>query len=55
LWWFRLAPENRFIDKMKQEEIDAAMATDPTTTELLMAGEGSLLLAVPCGSAGPRV
>ncbi len=32
------------IDKMKQKEIDAAMATDPTTTELLMAGEGSLLL-----------
>ena len=28
------------IDKMKQKEIDAAMATDPTTTELLMVRRG---------------
>ena len=32
------------ISKLEKKEVDAAMATDPTTTELLMAGEGSLLL-----------
>jgi NitT/TauT family transport system substrate-binding protein len=34
----------RLIQALKSGQIDAAMATDPTTTELLMRGEASLLL-----------
>lgn len=32
------------IDAMRDRKIDAAMATDPTTTELLMSGQASILL-----------
>ena len=32
------------IDAMQNKNIDAAMATDPTTTELLMSGQASILL-----------
>ena len=32
------------IDAMRSRKIDAAMATDPTTTELLMSGDASILL-----------
>jgi NitT/TauT family transport system substrate-binding protein len=33
-----------FIAAMKQKRIDAGMATDPTTTRLLMSGDASILL-----------
>ena len=32
------------IEAMRDKKIDAAMATDPTTTELLMSGQASILL-----------
>ena len=34
----------QLVNAMKENEIDAAMATDPTTTTLLMAGEASILV-----------
>jgi NitT/TauT family transport system substrate-binding protein len=34
----------RLIQALKSGQVDAAMATDPTTTELLMSGDASLLL-----------